>query len=254
MRNSNRLDTLKAFFNHGKQLHFLKGQVIIKDQNLSEDVFYIDSGFVVVYKNEPKALSFGNEGSSQKKIYSIYKPDEIFPLQSVFNNVDKKITFKALGEVCVYKVLKADFIKFVSQSPQVALEVINKLSSLANVYFERIDHLEFTKTHSRVIARLLFFADRFGEKSGKKVRIALPVTHADIANSLGMSRETTTRVLSSLEKTGLISYQNKLIILNDQDKLNTQLISDKPINRRGYYLESFFFLVPVLTDLLSSIS
>lgn len=70
---------------------------------------------------------------------------------------------------------------------------------------------------------MLFLADRFGVKKGKKIIIEAPLTHSDVAMSINMTRETASRDLEELKRKGLVEYKNHLFTIKNMKRLREEL-------------------------------
>jgi CRP-like cAMP-binding protein len=70
---------------------------------------------------------------------------------------------------------------------------------------------------SSLLQLLTWLAKRFGQEVEQGKLIDLRLTHQDIAELIGLTRVTVTRVLSDLEKQGMIQRQERhFIVLYDQ--------------------------------------
>ncbi len=95
---------------------------------------------------------------------------------------------------------------------------------------DRIEKLTLWGTTAKVASLLVYLASRFGETEGKEVVIQVPFTHKDVAQWLGITRETASRQIGKIEKKGLISYRNRLIVIKNLKKLK-ELPSYSPKRR-----------------------
>jgi CRP/FNR family transcriptional regulator, cyclic AMP receptor protein len=66
---------------------------------------------------------------------------------------------------------------------------------------------------------LLDLADKQGETKGSRIYIDLPITNQELANVVGTSRETVSRLLNQLKKEQIIDKQRSQIIILDKDAL-----------------------------------
>lgn len=210
-------DIIEVFFSKGKILKFKKDQIVSPKNNPPDGVFYIKSGFV----------KLGNDPSSgeENQTYAIYKVGEVFPLLWALKDIKREFEYVAMSNVEIYQVSKQEFKDFVKSNPKAALQVIDLLTNLANIYFERIDNLVISRAHPKIVSRLLFFSKRFGDKKRGQITIQIPMTHASIASSLAITRETVSRELKKLEEKGLIVYNGRRIVINDERKLASELES-----------------------------
>lgn len=97
---------------------------------------------------------------------------------------------------------------------------------MLDVFTDRVENLEFTKASARLISRLLYLSKRFGKQEGAHIRLVIPLTHKDIANTIAMTRETASREFTKLEKKKLIGYENHHIVIYDKQKLEEELSKD----------------------------
>jgi CRP-like cAMP-binding protein len=86
--------------------------------------------------------------------------------------------------------------------------------------------LEQSKVRQKLLAMLQYLALRFGKPNvGSKHRINLRLTHQEIANLLGATRETTSTELGKLTKEGVVKIDNSQYLI-DTDKAQRLLGED----------------------------
>jgi len=82
---------------------------------------------------------------------------------------------------------------------------------------ELIEILHSRSAESSLLRLLGWLAKRFGQEVEQGQLIDLRLTHQDIAELIGSTRVTVTRLLSDLEKQGIIQrVQRQFIVLHDQ--------------------------------------
>jgi CRP-like cAMP-binding protein len=84
---------------------------------------------------------------------------------------------------------------------------------------DRIESLLFRDVEGRLCDFLLRAAERWGVPSPRGVLIAAPVTHLEIAQSIGSTRETVTLTLGALKKSGLLDVAGRRLIVKDKEAL-----------------------------------
>jgi CRP-like cAMP-binding protein len=72
----------------------------------------------------------------------------------------------------------------------------------------------YERTHQRLLHFLVWLARKFGQNTQGGKLIALPLTHEAIADSVGSTRVTVTRLLKQFEREGVISRQGRSIVLS----------------------------------------
>ncbi|MBF2047090.1 MAG: Crp/Fnr family transcriptional regulator [Elainella sp. C42_A2020_010] len=113
---------------------------------------------------------------------------------------------------CMTKV-KATPVPIVSLSnyPSVLLEHMNQLENLMQIRsYKRVDLM--------LLRFLNWLSERFGRDTPQGRLIDLRLTHLDIAESIGTTRVTVTRILNQFEQQGVIKYLPlKRIVLCEAD-------------------------------------
>ena len=90
---------------------------------------------------------------------------------------------------------------------------------------QHIHSLEQAKASDKIMHAFHFLARRFGEKlDNANVKMLLPLTQQDLANFLGLTRETTGAQLKDLQQKGVITYQQQQYIVHT-DRLRAALES-----------------------------
>lgn len=84
---------------------------------------------------------------------------------------------------------------------------------------ERIQSLLFCNVEGRVSEFLVKAMDRWGVPTPRGTLISAPLTHMDIALSVGSTRETVTLTLLSLRKAGLVDVAGRRLIVRDREAL-----------------------------------
>ncbi|MDP2632733.1 MAG: Crp/Fnr family transcriptional regulator [Candidatus Curtissbacteria bacterium] len=206
------------FFLTGKQYRFKKGQLILRPDIIPTGLYYIEKGYVRVY--------YLTE-SGREKLHVIYKKDELFPLLLVLKKIHKDAYYEAMDEVVCRKIEAKVFLEQLSKNPHFSFALTQRLTDLLNVFINRLDNLETHGGPSRVIARLLFLAERFGLKTKDGILIEVPVTHKDIADSVALNRESVSRQIEDLLKRQIIEVKNHKFLIPKIRKLQKELLNQE---------------------------
>jgi len=106
--------------------------------------------------------------------------------------------------------------------PRLALSLIAALSSRLREAVERLESLTFYDASHRVMRVLLNIASARQSMTGASTISGF--THYDIATLAGTSRETASRVISSLGRDGTVAVRGRTILV-DLEKLRAELAS-----------------------------
>ena len=208
-------ESIQAHFESGELKRFKKDEIIIQGYGEPKGVYLIKSGFI-------KAYSVSQLG--QENLLLIQGPGEILPMPWALDGQQKLgIFYEAMSDVTVMSSSKINLRSAMGSNSWLTEQILRQLVNAFTVYAQRIQNLGYRVPRERVIACLLDLATRFGEKTDFTTTILAPVTHQDIADSINLTRETTSRAIEKLIKDKLISQENHLFIINDEQKLHAEL-------------------------------
>lgn len=212
MKNSE-LHELDKIFRRLKPIHFKRGEIIIRAGDAPPGIFYLKSGYVKVY-------SVSRSGEQLTLI--IFKPGDIFPVSWAINNTKNEYFAETMTPAVLWRVGAEEFLDFISNKPKVLFELNRRIMERFLGLMRRMEYMVFGNAMDKVSSILLICAERFGEASRGKVIIDVGLTHNEIANLLGLSRETVSIEMKKLEKKGLISYRGRRIMINNEGRLRRE--------------------------------
>lgn len=206
-------DRLNQFFSQFKKLHFKKGQIILQPDTTPSGIFYLEKGYV-------KAYSTSKEGKELTII--IFKPEDIFPYSWALSGIENKYYYETMTVVDLYRAPKEELMQFIKENPENLLTLSNRIVVRMMGLVRRMEYLTFGNAYEKVASILVICAERFGKREGEEIVIQVPLTHKDIANLLGVTRETVSIEMKKLDKKGLISSRGKYVIIKNLKKLEEE--------------------------------
>lgn len=208
-------ESIIAHFSDGLLMQFSGGQTIISGHGEPEGIYLIKAGFV-------KAYSVSEAGNLN--LLLIHKAGEFIPLPWALDGAHTTgLFYEAMSDVTVLRTSKDKLRAAMGTNTWLAQEILKQAVNIITIYTKRIQALEFRTARGRIIAELLYLAERFGERHGKEVVINIPITHQDIADSINMTRETASRALGVLFEEGLVGQKDHLFTVLDLSKLHKAL-------------------------------
>ncbi|MDO8503864.1 MAG: Crp/Fnr family transcriptional regulator [bacterium] len=204
---------LVRFFTKYRKLHFKKSEVILRSEDSPRGVFFLSRGYV-------RAYSISSEGDELTLI--IFKKGDFFPIIWAFNETPVSFYLEAMTPVEVWLAPKEDFLKFVQANGDVLLELTRRILTRMGGLLARMEYLVFGNAYNQVASIVLICAERFGKNGGKNILIDVPLTHKQIADLVGVSRETASIELKKLERKGFIGYEGKHIMVKNMEKLKEE--------------------------------
>lgn len=142
------------------------------------------------------------------------KKYDVIPLEWLFDaSQTSPFFYTTHTEAEVFVVPKDAFLENITNDAHALLE-INRLISLKQK--QLLEHISATlkpKARDKITHMLYYIGLRFYEE-GTAPNIVIPLTHQNIANLVGITRETASRELLTLKKEGYIDYSKQSITIH----------------------------------------
>ena len=179
-----------------------------------------DTLFIIV-KGKVKVTTFSESG--KEVIFSLLSEGDFFGDMSLLDGNPRSATVISIKDSELRLIRRNDFKNLMEKHPGIALKLLEELTSRLRKADERIESLAFLDVTGRVAGILLQLADERGEKLKKGVVIKSRPTHQELANMVGTTRETVTRVLKQLEIKKYITVDGKDITIPDVENFKREL-------------------------------
>lgn len=206
---------MDIFFSQFRRIKYKKHDVILRPENPPPGVFYVAKGYVRVY-----TLS----ETGQELSLIIFKPGDVFPMIWAFNDVKITQYCEAMTYVEVHRASKKEFAEFVYKNPEALWDVTSKILIRLHGLLERVEYMVFGNAYQKVASILVICAERFGIEKGGYIQIGAPLTHKDVANLIGLTRETTSIELKKLENAKIISKKGGRLRIKNLEKLRDEAV------------------------------
>ncbi|MDB5101904.1 MAG: Transcriptional regulator [Cyanobacteria bacterium RYN_339] len=120
---------------------------------------------------------------------------------------------RAWEDVVVREMSRRDYEAFILRRPPLVCEINRLLDARLAKVQRRLQQLLFLDMRERIVAVLADLIPGYGEPVEGGVRLRLRLTHQDIANMIGATREATSQVLGLLRRAGAIAFDQKHPVL-----------------------------------------
>jgi CRP-like cAMP-binding protein len=128
----------------------------------------------------------------------------------------------AMEEVEIVRLARPLMDAVIAQDPGLYPAVLGLLLARQRETEDRIESLLFRNVEGRLAEFLLKAADRWGVPSPRGTLISAPITHLEIAQSIGSTRETVTLTLGALRREGLLDVAGRRLIVRNREALATR--------------------------------
>lgn len=193
-----------------KKKKYKKGVVVFHEGQPGSAFYLISSGRIKIYK-------LAEDG--RELIFGIFGDGAIFGDVPVFDGGPYPATASTLVDTEVSYMSRDDFERLITEYPQISLKIIRVLGKRLRQAHGFVMDIAMKSVAQRLAAQLLQLADEYGRTEDGAIVIDLQLTRREIAELIGVTRETATRELSKFSRAGTIRLEGKKIFLIDRNKL-----------------------------------
>jgi CRP/FNR family transcriptional regulator len=172
----------------------------------SDEVFVLLDGRIKVFE-------LSKEG--KEVILWFCFPGELFGLSEVFQRSGREVNAQASSPVEVLAIKKIDFERYLNQHAHLAMHVIELLGFRLRELSDVLLNIASDDVTSRVIKLLTRLCSRYGKPIDNEILLDIALTHQEMADMIGTSRQTVTTVLSMLKKRDVLRMVQRSIYLRD---------------------------------------
>lgn len=202
---------LADFNSIGLQTRFQRGTTLFTEDTPSEGVFVICSGQV-------KLSSTSRDGRTL--ILKIAMPGDVLGLGAVISGSKYEVTAETIEPTQVNRIRREDFLAFLDRHGQGSLHAARVLSEEYKSAFFDARRLALSGSAAGRLAGVLLGWGRAASCQGGEMRFTMALTHEELGNLAGISRETVTRLLGRFRKEKLIQVNGSSVLLLAPDKLD----------------------------------
>ncbi len=188
---------------------YRKGQIIFLEEETGNYMYLVLSGKVKV----SKAGTGGKE-----TILAIHRTGDFFGEMSLLDGKTAPATVSAMEDSKIISLSGADFHKYLLHNEKVLLQIINVLCSRLRQVWQT-QSLSSSTADARIRMGIYQLAKKHGIRDAHGTIIDLKITHQELAEMVGTSRETVTRVLARLREQGILEIDQRRMTLLDSEAL-----------------------------------
>lgn len=187
-----------------------KGAVLFAEGEPARGVFIICSGRV-------KLLTRSLEGRTM--ILRIAEAGEVLGLSATVGDRVYEVSGETLEPCQINSVRRDDFLRFITRHVDACMHSAESLAASYNAAQREVRTLGLSSTTAERLARLLLDWSEHAETPKGEIRFQVLLTHEEIAEMIGTTRETVTRSLADLKKKKILEIRGSTYILNDRPAL-----------------------------------
>ena len=186
------------------------GTVLFLEKQDPRGVFVVCGGQV--------KLSISSSGG-KTLILRIAKPGEILGLMATLSGTPYEVAAETLHPCQVAFLRRDDFLRFVAQHPETYHAMVKQLAMFYDDACEQLRTVGLSASAPEKLARLLLDWSSDGKDNKQLTQVKLPLTHEEIAEFIGTTRETVTRTLGDFKSRNLLALQGSTLTISNRPAL-----------------------------------
>lgn len=189
-----------------------KGRPILYQGEIPQSIFFVKSGVIKIYNIT---------ATGEEKTVGYESSDGLMPLECLFGRSPVSLYYYDTFTDCqVHSVPKNDLLQFINESPELGAVLLNRSISLYISSTIHLHALEQSKARDKLLYILQYLVMRFGKQvNTDEALIELRLTHQEIANLIGITRETASTEIGRLMKTGILRQEKLHYVVNTNKAL-----------------------------------
>lgn len=203
-------EALKDFDGIGILMSHVRGAKLFTEGDLARNVFIMCTG-------QAKISCTSRDGKTM--ILKIAGPGDVLGLSAVLANVPYEVTSEAIEPCQVKAIRKQEFVDFLARHGIASMHAAQSLSGEYLTVFQDAKRLALSGSAAGRLARLLLDWGTAVSCGKPEIRFTLALTHEEIANMAGTSRETVTRLLNQFRRSQMISIKGTALTILKPDDL-----------------------------------
>nr|WP_221301868.1 Crp/Fnr family transcriptional regulator [Texcoconibacillus texcoconensis] len=189
---------IKPIVEAGRQRVFEDKEILFHEGEERTHLFVLGRGTVLVSKLTE---------SGEESLINVLSEGEIFPHTGFFDNRPYPGTAQAKKNVHVLMIPISAFELFLKSHPELAFQIIKVMNEKIFYLQQKLNEVLSLNVEQRLVAAL----DHLKNVQGKSIVL----THQEIGNIIGTTRETVSRQLKKMEQRGEVEVKKDRIIIND---------------------------------------
>lgn len=153
-------------------------------------------------------------------LLNILDTGSLFGEIAMLDGGERTATVVAQEATELLRIDRRDFMPFLLQRPDLCVRLMTVLCERVRWTSAIIEDTVFLNVPRRLAKRILMLSQAYGRATDAGRRITTFVSQEDLANMLGVSRESVNKTLKQFQTAGAISYRNGYIIVHDESFLD----------------------------------
>jgi len=179
-------------------------------------------GIFILCSGRAKLTTSSSEGKTL--IVKIAEAGEVLGASATILGRPYEVSAETIEPAQLNFIKRDDFLRFLGSHSEACLHTAQQLSEKYQAAQREIRSLGLAQSTSEKLARLLLdWCKGNGEETAKGMRLKVLLTHEEIAQMLGTTRETVTRLLSEFKRRRILEVKGSTVIVLRRDELEAMV-------------------------------
>lgn len=194
--------------------NYKKNMIIFMEGEPGEALYFVISGKVKISKTTE---------DGREQILHLLQHGDVFAEVVLIDGGPYPATAEVIETAQIGMLMNKEVENLVRSNADIAIKLLKIMSKRLRLAQRQVRDLALKDTYGRLAGMLLMLGKEHGTETDEGVRIELPLSRQELANLIGTTRETVTRILGDFKKYKCIELEKQAIILIDRAKLKTWL-------------------------------
>jgi len=175
-------------------------------------------GIFVLCKGRVKMSMGATDGKTL--IVKVAGPGEIMGLSATVSGKPYELTAETVEPCQINFVKRDDFLRFLKRYSDACFKIAEQLSKKYHTACDELRSLGLSHSTGQRLAKLLLeWSSKNGEAGNKEAHFKLALSHTEIAQMIGSSRENVTRLFGDLTKRRILQRTGSTLAILDRSVL-----------------------------------
>ncbi len=167
-----------------------------------------------VYLLKKGRVKIANTAPNGKEVtFDILEPGEVFGELDVLEDAPRSTSAETLDDAVICVIPRKDFDQYLAMHPTVMFKLTKLIGLRLKKIQSRVEDLVFRDVPARLAHLLLELSKSDGVAENQGIRLKVKLTHQEMANLIGCSRETVSATMGQFRDDGLIQIDGRTITL-----------------------------------------
>ncbi len=193
---------------------FKRGETVYLPADSADGVLLVVSGRIKICHLTPEG---------KQSILVFVEPGEIFGELALVDPTNRQEYAEATENCQLVLIPREEVQRCMAVQPDLTMGITKLIGARRRRVERRLRNLLFHSNRERLIYLLIELVEQYGRRAEDGIELGIKLSHQEMANIIGSTRETVTVVLGELQKEGMIRIARRRVKILDLEQLGKQV-------------------------------